>query len=170
MLFKTDQSVEVVRDDYSAQQKVGTLAQILSASRRERGRILNALDLPRSLSGVNASHYTSEISAWRASQDRPFCKDTYPTADNYWELVATKGARSWMHIDADGLGTRFEVSCGAKWIVIGRPPLADEDDDGLNIYRFFSDRRLFTGDFAVEDASSAVWQYEALYLAPGNAL
>ena len=138
------------QDDYSKQQKIGTLAQILNASRRERGRILNALDLPRSLSGVTGSHYTSEVSAWRATQDRPFCKDSYPIADNYWELVATRGARSWMHIDADGLGTRFEVKCGAKWMVIGRPPLAGEDidDDCIN-HNFFSDRRLFTGDFAV---------------------
>lgn len=151
-------------DDYSEQQKIGTLTQILSASRREHGRILNALDLPRSLCGVSTSQYTSDVSAWRATQDRPFCKGSYPTADNYWELVATNGARSWMHIDADGLATRFEVMCGAKWIVIGRPPLADETS------HFFSDRSLFTGDFAVEDASSASWKYEALYLAPGAAL
>jgi hypothetical protein len=172
MLLNIDQSIEVPQDDYSEQQKIGTLAQILSASRRERGRILNALDLPRSLSGVTASQYTSEVSAWRATQDRPFCKDKYPIADNYWELVATKGARSWTHIDTDGLGTRFEVRCGAKWIVIGRPPFTDEGTgmDGLNNCTFFSDRRLFIGDFAVEDAISAVWQYEALYLAPGTAL
>jgi hypothetical protein len=164
----------VPQDDYSKQQKIGTLAQILNASRRACGRILNALDLPRSLSGVTASHYTSEVSAWRATQDRPFCKDNYPTSDNYWELVATKGARSWMHIDADGLGTRFEVACGAKWMVIGCPRHAGEDtgeDTGDHFnHNFFSDRRLFTGDFAVEDASSAPWQYEAVYLSPGTAL
>jgi hypothetical protein len=160
----------VPRDDYSKQQKIGTLSQILDASRQECGRILNALDLSRSLSGVTESHYTSEVSAWRATQDRPFCKDSYPTADNYWELVATRGARSWMHIDADGLGTRFEVGCGAKWMVIGRPPIAGEDTDDDIDHSFFSDRRLFTGDFAVEDASSAPWQYEAVYLAPGTAL
>jgi len=160
----------VPEDDYSKQQKIGTLAQILNASRQEHGRILNALDLPRSLSGVTGTNYTSEVTAWRATQDRPFCKTNYPTADNYWELVATRGARSWTHIDADGLGTRFEVVCGAKWIVIGRPSLTDDNTDALNSYNFFSDRRLFTGDFAVEDASSALWQYEALYLAPGTAL
>lgn len=71
--------------------------------------------------------------------------------------------------------------CGSKWIVIGRPPLAGEDgdEDGDKdgdedrdefINHFFSDRRLFTGDFAVEDARSAPWKYEALYLAPGTAL
>jgi len=170
MLIIIDQSIQVPQDDYSNQQKMGTLAQILRASRREHGRVLNALDLPRSLSGVNVSHYTTEVVAWRATQERPFCKDRYPTGDNYWELVATRGARSWTHIDADGLGTRFEVGCGAKWIVIGRPPLTEDDADGLTNSRFFSDRRLFTGNFAVEDASSALWQYEAVYLAPGTAL
>jgi hypothetical protein len=74
-----------------------------------------------------------------------------------------------MHIDTDGLGTRFEVVCGAKWIVIGRPPLVAEDSDDF-INHFFSDRRLYTGDFAVEDASSTLWQYEGVYLAPGSAL
>lgn len=157
------------QDDYSKQQKTGTLGQILNASRREHGRILNALDLPRSLSGVTCSPYASDLSAWRATQDQPFCNSSYPTADNYWELVATRGARSWMHIDADGLGTRFEVACGAKWIVIGRPPFKDEDKDDVN-FSFFSDRRLFADDFAVEDASSALWKYEAVYLAPGTAL
>jgi hypothetical protein len=169
ILFITDQSIEVPQDDYSQQQKIGTLQQILEASRRENGRILNALDLPRSLSGVNGSNYASEVFAWRATQDRPFCKGRYPTSDNYWELVATRGARSWLHIDADGLATRFEVVCGAKWIVIGRPPLAGEEGDDI-LNHFFSDRRLFTGEFAVEDASSALWEYEALYLAPGTAL
>lgn len=158
------------RDDFSKQQKIGTLAQILKASRREHGRILNALDLPRSLSGVTESHYASEVSAWRTTQGRPFCDDSYPTADNYWELVATRGARSWSHIDSDGLGTRFEVACGAKLIIMGRPPLAEEDTDSLKNCSFFSDRRLFAGDFAVEEASSALWQYEAVYLAPGTAL
>lgn len=151
-------------DDYSEQQKIGTLAQILNASRRERGRILNALDLPRSLAGVTTSQYNTEVSAWRTTQDRPFCKGSYPISDNYWELVATRGARSWMHIDSDGLATRFQVMCGAKWFVVGRPPLDDEDD------HFFADRTLFTGDFAVEDATSAAWTYEAVFLAPGEAL
>ena len=168
-IFITDQSIEVPQDDYFLQQKIGTLTQILDASCRKRGRILNALDLPRSLSGVTASYYTSEVSAWLATQDRPFCKRSYPTADNYWELVTTTGAQSWMHIDADGLGTWFEVVCGAKWIVIGRPPLPDEDGDDF-IHHFFSDRRPFTGDFAVEDSSSAGWQYEGVYLAPGTTL
>ena len=45
-------------------------------------------------------------------------------------------------------------ACGAKWIVIGRPPLPDEEGDDF-IHHFFSDRRLFTGDLAVEDSSSA---------------
>jgi hypothetical protein len=80
-----------------------------------------------------------------------------------------------MHIDADGLGTRFEAMCGFKWIVIGRPPITNEDEDGDEdedefMNHFFSDRRLFTGDFAVEDASSAPWKYESLFLAPGTAL
>lgn len=163
----TDQSIKTDENDFSEQQKVGTLTQILNASRRERGRILNALDLPRSLAGVFDTHYTSEVSAWRATQDHIFCNEKYPTSDNYWELVATRGARSWMHIDADGLGTRFEVSCGAKWIVIGRPPL---DDDPLNFLEYLSDRSLYTGDFAVEDATSATWKYEAVYLSPGTAL
>lgn len=176
MLLITDQSVEVPLDDYSEQQKKGTLSQILNASRREHGRILNALDLPRSLSGATASQCTSEICAWRATQDRPFCEGRYPTSDNYWELVATRGARSWLHIDADGLATRFEVMCGAKWFVMARPPLAgeDKDDDGEDTDDagncFFSDRRLFMGDFAVEDAHSVSWEYEAVYLAPGTAL
>lgn len=163
----TDQSIKMNENDFTEQQKIGTLTQILDASRRECGRILNALDLPRSLAGVIGSQYTSEVSAWRATQDHIFCNEKYPTSDNYWELVATRGARSWIHIDADGLGTRFEVACGAKWIVIGRPPL---DDDPLNFLEFLSDRSLFTGDFAVDDASSVTWEYEAVYLSPGTAL
>lgn len=156
--------------DYSKQQKIGTLAQILSASRQEHGHILNALDLPRSLSGVIGSHYTSEVSTWRATQDRPFCKGSYPTADSYWELVATRGAQIWMHIDSDGLGTQFEVGCDAKWMVIARPLLEDDDTDDRINHSFFSDRRLYLGDFAIEDANSAPWQFEAVYLAPGTAL
>jgi hypothetical protein len=75
MLINIDQSIQVPQDDYSNQQKMGTLPQILRASRQERGRVLNALDLPQSLSGVNVSHYTTKVLAWRATQDHPFCKD-----------------------------------------------------------------------------------------------
>jgi hypothetical protein len=67
-------------------------------------------------------------------------------------------------------GLYLKLGCGEKWIVIGCPPLAEDDADGLTNSRFFSNRRLFTCDFAVEDASSALWQYEVLYLAPGTAL
>ena len=59
----------MLQDDYFLEQKIETLTQILDASRRERGRILNALDLPRSLSGVTASYHTYEVSAWLATQD-----------------------------------------------------------------------------------------------------
>lgn len=66
--------------------------------------------------------------------------------------------------------------CGAKWFVNGHPTLAGEDkddkgkdtDDAGN--HFFSDRSPFMGDFAVEDAHSIPWEYEAVYLAPGTAL
>jgi hypothetical protein len=148
---------------------MGTLTQLLDASRRERGRVLNALDLPRSLAGVVRTSYNSEATAWRATQGHIFCNEKYPTSDNYWELVATRGARSWMHIDAEGLATRFEVACGAKWIVIGRPPLNDSDHP-LKFVEFLSDRNLFLGEFSVDDATSVTWEYEALYLSPGTVL
>ncbi|KDR65163.1 hypothetical protein GALMADRAFT_162467 [Galerina marginata CBS 339.88] len=165
-----DQSIPPDKNDYSKQQKIGTLRQLLDASRNPSGRILNALDLPRSLSGALRAPYSSDVESWLSTRGSLFCDDPYPTSENCWEIVATKGARSWMHIDADGVCTRLEVQCGAKWLVVGRPPSTSFAKDGSADHAYFSHNDLFTGNFAVKDALSGAWEFEAVYLESGTAV
>lgn len=167
-----DQSIPAEKNSYRNQEKIGTLAQLLAASSQEGGPNVNIPDFPMSLCGVTRSVYSSELEAWFETQDRPFCKNiTYPTSDMYWGAAGTTGARGWLHIDCEGGATKICVRSGAKWIVLGRPAFYDEDEKNVQPdHRFFSSLHLFTGGFAVNDATSSVWDYEAVYLPAGTTL
>lgn len=54
-----------------------------------------------------------------------FSVDDAPSGDMSWALVATGGALSWMHVDADGLATWISPLTGSKlWAVARKKPLA----------------------------------------------
>ena len=80
-----------------------------------------------------------------------------------WGLAATAGARHWIHIDSDGLGTFVDVKCGAKWWILFTP-LEGQDKHA------FSSIDQFLNDFDVVRLTDGRWEAEAVYLTEGNRL
>jgi hypothetical protein len=90
-----------------------------------------------------------------------------------WGLAATAGARHWLHIDSDGLGTYIDVHCGGKWFILFCPPDGQTKDA-------FGRIDLFTNKFDLDaehgqwnlriDGQELPWVAEAVYLTPGTRL
>ena len=159
-----DQSIPVVEGDMSAQLRVGTLEDILNMAQDPDGAIVNGPSFPLPLSAVKRDKLSSEVEAWRLTEGLPFCRDKalYPTAAMRWGLAATAGARHWLHLDCDGLGTVVDLLCGSKWWILLKPHLYGEPDSTAHI-------DLFLDNF---DPSVVVktWDAEAVLLTPGTRL
>ena len=159
-----DQSIPVVDGDMSVQLRVGTLEDILNMAQDPNGAIINGLPFPLPLSTVKRDKLSGEIEAWRLTEGLPFCgnKALYPTSDMRWGLAATAGARHWIHLDCEGLGTIVELLCGLKWWILFKPHLHSEPDSTAHV-------DLFLDDF---DPSVVVktWDVEAVLLTPGTRL
>jgi hypothetical protein len=158
-----DQSIPVTDSDYRSQVCTGNLRQMLDASRTPTSPILNALSFPQPLSGIQSSTMSSEIEAWQVTEGKPFCGRNlaFPTGTMRWGLAATEGARHWIHIDSDGLGTFVDVLCGGKWWILFCPPKGKSKTA-------FGSIDIFLNGF--ETDAPGPWVAEAVYLAPGTRL
>ena len=159
---------------------IGTLNQILEASESSKGPILNALSFPLPLTGVIATKFSTEVTAWKLTQGELFCPPEmhFPVGDIRWGLAALEGARHWIHIDSDGFGTFVDVQCGAKWWILFNPA------DGMNrsafgdIYQYLDDYQSNADDGSFWDRATkpgnsskdTAWVAEAIYLTPGTRL
>ena len=128
------------------------------------GAIINGLSFPLPLSAIKKDHINSDIEAWRLTEGLRFCteKALYPTAEMRWGLASTAGARHWMHLDCDGLGTFVDVVCGGKWWLLFKPHLEGESQSSAHTDLYLND---FDPAIAVE-----TWDVEAVYLTPGTRL
>jgi hypothetical protein len=177
---QTDQSIECEDGFYPRQLVIGTLRQVLEASTTPSGPIVNALSFPIGLKGVSPSSLSTEIEAWRGTEGLPFCpyegsdQAHYPVGDMNWWLAGIRGARHWIHIDADGLATTIEPQVGEKlWNVLS-PPKSWGKYGAASI-------RTFLGNFdtngvdqtrwgpGVQDPDDQ-WRAEAIYLTEGTRL
>jgi len=159
-----DQSIPI-DEDHSVQLCTGTLDHVLASARDEGGAILNALSFPLPLSAINQTAYSSDVEAWRVTEGMPYCGDEdapYPTADMRWGLAATAGARSWIHIDCDGLSTVVDPLCGGRLWLLYSPH--DEYEDNI-----FGDIDQFFHEFDVTNPPH-YWRVEAVYLQAGTRL
>ena len=155
----SDQSIPI-KDDYSVQLCTGTLDHVLTSAEKG-GAIINALSFPLPLSEIRKSTFSSDIEAWLVTEGLPYCdhEAVYPTPDMRWGLAATKGARHWIHVDSDGLGTIVDVLCGGRWWLLFTP---SKNFDLTN----FGDIDHFFFDFDVTNPPDH-WDVEAVYLQPG---
>jgi len=74
----------------------------------------------------------------------------------WWGLAATAGARHYLYIDNDGLGTVIDMKTGAKLWIICTP------NDGQDKCTFTSIIQ-FLGDFDITKIDRQ-WKAEAIYL------
>jgi hypothetical protein len=90
-----------------------------------------------------------------------------------WGLAATRGARHWIHIDSDGLGTFIDVKCGGKWWVVFSPPAKlgkhgfGAIDTFLNNFNVDGENKGRFGDEVDDDDR---WIAEGVYLSEGTRL
>jgi hypothetical protein len=152
----SDQSI----DRTGERVQVGTLEQVLEATRRPHGPIASAVSLPLPLSAIEKSTVSSEIEAWLLTEGRD--NQQYPTALMRWGQCSSAGAHHWTCIDSDGLGTFVSVLCGAQWWFLLEQP----HEHGKSHFGSVQD---FLVGF---EASKATHKFnvEAVYLTPGTRL
>jgi len=169
-----DQSIDASDGDFSRQVCTGTLRHLLQAVQTEDGPILNALSFPKSLSGMDPSAFSSEVEAWELTERMKFCpvEARFPVGDMRWGLAATRGARHWMHIDADGLGTFLDTKAGTKlWILFGHCTGGDRHMFGsTDIYLGGFDTNGINEGLWSRSVDDQSWRAEAVYLTPGTRL
>ena len=159
-----DQSIPIVKGDMSTQLRIGTLGDILEMAKDPDGAIINGLSFPLPLSAIKRDKLCGDVEAWCLMEGLPYCHNNafYPTSVMRWGLAATSGARHWVHVDCDGLGTYINVLCGLKLWLVFKPHLHGEPDSMAHV-------DLFLDDF---DPAVVVktWDVEAVLLTPGTRL
>lgn len=143
---------------------LGTVAELIKASRLEHGKSLNALDLPLSIPNPTYS-VASESIAWNATIGSAWCKisETRPTSDLTWAIAATAGCMHNWHIDAEGFNTEIEPWTGCKIWIVASPK------EPYN-YDAFGSTEIFGPSFDVEKPNKHLWDLEAFVLKPGMRL
>jgi hypothetical protein len=59
---------------------------------------------------------------------------THPTNVTNWGTIATRGATSWIHVDAEGFGTSTQPLTGGKyWVMFYPDPNADKSQGHGNM-------------------------------------
>ena len=159
--------------------RIGTLDQLLEASKSLKGPILNALSFPLPLTGIASTGLSTEVEAWKMTQGELFCPPevSFPVGDIRWGLAALEGARHWVHVDCEGFRTYIDVQCGAKWWILFNPPDGRDRTAFADIYQFMDDYQsnADNGSFwhrATKTPSlrKTAWVAEAIYLTPGTRL
>lgn len=167
-----DQSIDE-SEDYNLRCVQGTLQQLLDCTKivpPSRAKILNALSFPMGEADLKPDKYSSELIAWGATKELPYCKTTQhlPGDDLRWGLAATSGALHWTHIDAEGFCTFIDVLTGSKLWLLARPK-ATTASGGLD-YKQFSNIHLFSDGYKFEEPNTEKWDIEAVVLRPGSRL
>ena len=154
--------------NYRVQETKCTLQQVLDEAKKKNGHILNCLNFPLSLEGVRATPLSTCVEAFLATKGQPWCPDEqgYPVPHFSWGLLSCKGARHVQHLDAAGANTSFRPRKGAKLLILARDPVSQNEPGYLE----FSSLNAFTGQFAVNEPCTPVWNYEAVLLRPGDQL
>ena len=137
--------------------RIGTVADLLTASRTPDSKILNGLSFKDPLAGIERTSFSSDAHALGSvCYQEGWTKRGVPRDHLRWNLAATKHAFSWWHIDSDGYGTFVKVVTGSKLWIVGRPK------DDLN-FDIFNSTSSFAGDLSNFDV-------EAILLEPGSEL
>ena len=141
--------------------KKGTLKDLLECY-REGSKIINALDFPM----VSAPHpptvFVSDLAAFHAMVDLPFCRCTvpFPAMVCRWGLAATTGAFHLWHTDCNGFAMYIDTQVGYKWWVVAHP----KEHGDLSNLSFFSER------FDLSAVNEDLCHIEAILLPPGSCL
>jgi hypothetical protein len=84
-----------------------------------------------------------------------------------WAITATKGATSWIHIDANGTATSIYESCGRKYWVLGKKKRGNTE---LRVPGDMRSPAAFGKDWDCTGDGTAVFEWEGVLLEPGQLL
>lgn len=140
-------------------------AEILHQFNQPDGKALNAL----SIAAVNKVQLPFQLSsdnhAWQMTMGLPLCKGTEPALvhEFHFSLVATAGAHSDWHCDAEGVATMVEIKNaeGKKLWVMGIPPKSNPD---------FANIDTFLGDMDVGQVNDDRWSMVVIPITAGDIL
>ncbi|KAF8881293.1 hypothetical protein CPB84DRAFT_1751228 [Gymnopilus junonius] len=140
-------------------------AEILHQFNQPDGKALNAL----SIAAVNRVHLPFQLSsdnhAWQMTVGLPLCKGMEPELvhEFHFSLVATAGAHSDWHCNAEGVTTMIEIKNeeGKKLWVIATPPKSNPD---------FANIDTFLGDLDVGQVNDDRWSMVIVPLTAGDML
>jgi hypothetical protein len=154
-----------IDNDLSKRHKNGTLADLLQIVELNDGKVLNGLDFPRPNAPPPPQSIASDLIAWDATLDLPWCKraESYPSSSVRWGLAGTAGAHHFWHIDCDGFGTYIDVQVGKKWWVVAKP----KDGESFDA---FASINTFLGAYDLEEPGLDRWTLEGILLGPGDRL
>jgi hypothetical protein len=113
-------------------------------------------------------HFNSHANAWQRTRQSPiFSKDAVPPIDELvWATTATKNATSFLHIDANGLGTIVDSVAGTKYWVIGKRrrenTLPGSPGDMSSMH--------WMGESDIDTAKTDCFEHEAVVIEPGTIL
>ena len=145
--------------DGSERTRIGSVADILMASKSKDSKILNGLCFKDPFAGIQRSSFSSEAHALGVVYNQEgWVKKALSIEHLRWNLAATKDAFHPWHIDSDGYGTFVEVVAGSKWWIVACPK-SNLDIDIFNSTSCF-----------IDDASEDQFEIEAILLLPGSQL
>lgn len=136
-----------------------TVAQLLEIAQNPHGPIIQAsIPLPFHMTQSQIRQISGDFEAWFLTEEG--IKETeYPVSSMRWASCWTTGARHWIQIHPNGLGTYLEVTCGGLLLLL----LASPEDRGgshfSSCYAFLQTTR---------ETDPAKLHVEALYLTPGS--
>lgn len=129
--------------------------------------------MPYSSAGWKEGPFSTDYTAWRATEGLPFAKDSdlhLPIANFHFRQVATKGAHAWWDVVHRGVGRYLTVKTGGLCIWIARPRASAENDHVLcpSDYDIMGNIGLFDPDvYNSSKAKNPRWLVEQIYLGPG---
>lgn len=153
---RLDLSVDCVTD-LDDRIRRGTLTQLFQCTQMPDGKILNALDLKLPTGSMEIQSFSSDLIAWRVTDDEVLCPkdELLPVNQMRWALVSSRAAVHWSHMDYQGQATFVEPQVGAKlWIVA-----KELDDSETGTYEHLDPN--FDPSYP-----SDKWEYEAFVLTP----
>ncbi|PPQ78306.1 hypothetical protein CVT24_006482, partial [Panaeolus cyanescens] len=153
-----DLSQKPGKNGYNNRHRIGTLRDMLDATRNPEGKILNGLYFPGERLGDVDYPFSSELFAWRMTESRADCSSDgeRPVSTLRWGLAATSGARHGWHVDSNGLGTYIDFFGLKLWCVAA----------GADLSR----TRVFLDKFDTDEVSSSLGRIEGILCVPGMRL
>ena len=145
----------------------GSLDQVLQSSQMDFGKILLVSHISMPRAPVEISKYSSDMYAWNETKGEPYCKETepVPTGDIRWGRVSLNGAFTGWTLIPKGFGAVIEVKTGEEWLIVARPPVANDGEEHL-FRNHFGSVPLFIEQFDPRKPMSCKWRLEAMYLIP----